>query len=272
MDCFLLGDSETHPLERRVLIAAIFGSSIITSLILIQSLVIRYSPITIIFIFVLTLIFWSLYFQAKSTKEKKWLLWAYLILNDLTILLDWFYFGGFLGVGLLVLLLLTGFMPLYLERRAIRIGIGLNILTMLIVAIGFMTDTAAVLKYTPNAARVWVRLVEISIFATGVFIVSLLVINAYRKEREKIDTLNKALIQKNNELTSALSEVKTLQGLIPICANCKKIRNDAGFYESVEEYITQRTDADFSHTVCPDCMETLYGDEPWFDKLEGEIP
>ena len=62
------------------------------------------------------------------------------------------------------------------------------------------------------------------------------------------------------ELKKAREEIKTLRGIIPICASCKKIRDDKGFWSSVETYIESQSDATFSHGVCPDCAEELYGD------------
>jgi DNA-binding response OmpR family regulator len=64
------------------------------------------------------------------------------------------------------------------------------------------------------------------------------------------------------ELQAALAKVKTLSGLLPICANCKKIRDDKGYWEHVEVYVMQHSHADFSHSICPDCMQKLYGDIP----------
>ncbi|MRR39250.1 hypothetical protein EG829_32330 [bacterium] len=61
-------------------------------------------------------------------------------------------------------------------------------------------------------------------------------------------------------LEQALSEVRTLKGILPICSFCKKIRNDAGYWEQVDHYIHEHTDADFSHGVCPDCMAKHYPD------------
>jgi K+-sensing histidine kinase KdpD len=55
------------------------------------------------------------------------------------------------------------------------------------------------------------------------------------------------------ELEAALAQVRTLRGLIPICAWCKKIRNDDGYWEQLELYITKRSEADFTHGMCPDC-------------------
>lgn len=60
-----------------------------------------------------------------------------------------------------------------------------------------------------------------------------------------------------DDLTIALNEVKTLQGFIPICANCKKIRDDEGYWKRVEEYLQDHTDAQFTHGICPECREKL---------------
>jgi PAS domain S-box-containing protein len=73
-----------------------------------------------------------------------------------------------------------------------------------------------------------------------------------RKEQEK-ERLH--LIQ---DLTEALKRVKALSGLLPICASCKKIRNDEGYWEQVETYIKSRSNAEFTHGICPDCVKALY--------------
>ena len=60
------------------------------------------------------------------------------------------------------------------------------------------------------------------------------------------------------ELRGALAEIKTLSGLLPICASCKKIRDDSGYWNQIELYVGDRSDAQFSHSICPDCKEKLY--------------
>jgi len=74
--------------------------------------------------------------------------------------------------------------------------------------------------------------------------------------------------KKNEELTKALKEVKKLQGLLPICANCKKIRDEEGLWKQIESYISDHSEARFSHGICGDCAEDLYGKEPWFKKAK----
>jgi PAS domain S-box-containing protein len=60
------------------------------------------------------------------------------------------------------------------------------------------------------------------------------------------------------ELKKAIADVKTLGGLIPICASCKKIRDDQGYWEQIEVYIRDHSDAQFSHSLCPECVKSLY--------------
>lgn len=60
------------------------------------------------------------------------------------------------------------------------------------------------------------------------------------------------------ELQEALSEVKTLRGFLPICSVCKKIRDDDGYWQKIEKYIQDRSEALFSHSICPDCTRKVY--------------
>lgn len=61
-----------------------------------------------------------------------------------------------------------------------------------------------------------------------------------------------------SDLRTSMSKVKTLSGLIPICASCKKIRDDNGYWNQLEEYIHQHSEIEFAHGVCPECMKRLY--------------
>lgn len=71
-----------------------------------------------------------------------------------------------------------------------------------------------------------------------------------------LDLLN----EKTVSLESALSEVKTLRSLLPICANCRKVRDDEGLWTQLDAYLSIHTDTRFSHGLCPDCMRKMYPD------------
>jgi PAS domain S-box-containing protein len=69
-----------------------------------------------------------------------------------------------------------------------------------------------------------------------------------------------ALKKEHDKLLKALKEIKTLSGFLPICASCKKIRDDKGYWNQIEAYIQQHSDAQFSHAICPACAKKLYPD------------
>jgi len=68
------------------------------------------------------------------------------------------------------------------------------------------------------------------------------------------------LLAEKIALEAALQQVKTLQGLLPICASCKKIRDDTGYWHQVESYISRHAAVEFSHSICPDCRLNLYAE------------
>ncbi len=76
-------------------------------------------------------------------------------------------------------------------------------------------------------------------------------------ERVKLEKEREKLIR---ELQTALAEIKTLKGIIPICCSCKKIRNDSGYWEQIESYMSQHLNAEFTHGICPHCVKKLYSD------------
>ncbi len=90
-----------------------------------------------------------------------------------------------------------------------------------------------------------------------------------------IKVVNPVIANLNNTVTSlekALGEVKTLRGILPICSFCKKIRDDKGYWGQVEEYVAQHTDADFSHSICPECMAKHYPEIDTSDLTDRSTP
>ncbi len=82
-----------------------------------------------------------------------------------------------------------------------------------------------------------------------------------RRLEESVELLGKANEEKQTlieDLRRSMDEVSTLKGILPICASCKMIRNDSGYWEQVEEYVRDRSQAEFSHALCPECIGKLY--------------
>ncbi len=99
------------------------------------------------------------------------------------------------------------------------------------------------------------------------FVVFVLMKNQVRKIallQSKLEIADESLESRvklrTSELEKSFGSLKTLKGIIPICANCKDIRNGSGQWETIEAYIQRHSDAEFSHGLCPDCDKELYGD------------
>jgi len=72
------------------------------------------------------------------------------------------------------------------------------------------------------------------------------------------DNLERLVQERTQKLAKALAEIKTLKGILPICMHCKKIRDDEGYWNQIENYIHARSEAEFSHSICPDCLTEHY--------------
>ncbi len=89
---------------------------------------------------------------------------------------------------------------------------------------------------------------------------SAIVIQVRRKSIESNEQLRLADVARLQELEAALRDIKVLEGMIPICAWCKKIRDDEGFWSEVENYVSRKTKATFSHGLCPTCEEKHFSE------------
>lgn len=98
----------------------------------------------------------------------------------------------------------------------------------------------------------WILRAQGSMGATSV---SVLLVSAVVAERNQTARERAALL---TELQNALAEIKTLQGLIPICAWCQKVRDDAGFWQGIEAYVQTHADVTFSHSICPECSQDVH--------------
>ena len=102
----------------------------------------------------------------------------------------------------------------------------------------------------------------------GVLAVTTLALAGVLTERRQAEQAKADAIQ---QLERAFNEIKTLRGLIPICAWCKKIRNDAGSWEQLEAYLRDHTEAEFSHGICPDCLDERHVLEPDPDRNDAPL-
>ncbi len=134
-------------------------------------------------------------------------------------------------------------------------GIIISCLSVLTMAV---TDVMAGDILSQYIVEIWNLLMRLGFFA--VYSVVLSIVKADLNERRR-------LIE---ELQKALGEVKQLSGILPICASCKKIRDDQGYWEQIESYIRDHSEARFSHGICPECVRKLYPDNA--ERILGKLP
>ena len=104
--------------------------------------------------------------------------------------------------------------------------------------------------HDPN--ELWMRIIVVTVVLLAGSIYQHMankITKAYEKEREITD-----------KLEASNKEIKLLRGILPICASCKKIRDDEGYWNQVESYITEHSEAQFSHSICPECDKKLYSE------------
>jgi hypothetical protein len=182
----------------------------------------------------------SKYLEKKSVPA----IWLTAFCLDLFIgLLD--YATGYeIGLSVFYLgpILLCGW---FISRRA---GVLMSVFsTVTMGATMYLTGyVAGVGHHRGYFADLWTLSLRLSFYLIFVFLLSSL--------KRSFDEQGKLVL----ELRKALDEIKTLSGFLPICASCKKIRDDKGYWNDVEKYVTDHSDAQFSHGLCPECAEKLY--------------
>ncbi len=133
------------------------------------------------------------------------------------------------GVPYILVVLISLWSPR--KRLPIYLAIGCSTLTI----IGFYSS--------PSGGELWKVLFNRSLALFAIWTTAIL-------------STQRKTIQEEKE--KALTEVKTLSGLLPICASCKNIRDDKGYWNKIEAYIGTHSEAEFTHSICPDCAKKLY--------------
>ncbi|MBN1759529.1 MAG: hypothetical protein JW863_14465 [Chitinispirillaceae bacterium] len=111
-------------------------------------------------------------------------------------------------------------------------------------------STGSILRFPEQPYEGKVLSITIAPFPNGAIIISEDITEQKNAERDRIKLID--------DLKRALDEVETLRGLLPICASCKKIRDDQGYWNHIEVYISNHSNVDFTHTLCPDCVKHFY--------------
>ncbi len=88
------------------------------------------------------------------------------------------------------------------------------------------------------------------------------------QEITRMEAVRQELEEKNLALQSALREIDTLRDTLPICARCKSIRDDDGYWQQIETYLKEHSGSELTHGICPGCEEEMYGGTEWYRRLK----
>lgn len=99
-----------------------------------------------------------------------------------------------------------------------------------------------------------------TLFSAAAGLLTLSLENAEAFLKREVEARTAELKKRNEDLEHAMREIKVLQGFLPICASCKKIRDDEGYWQELETYVEKHSEAEFSHGLCQVCIKRLYPD------------
>ena len=196
---YFLGDREIFPLERRVLNALILASSLLASLLVVEALAFHYKNALVLSLLAACTL-WGIYLYSKTTKKADWPLWIYLTASGLIILADRFFVGGHAGLALLILVAISGTIPLITRRDQLKIAVSLLIIFFIVICVLTANYWHHIPAVTPDKKNLLVQLIEASVLITCLFSVAYLAISSYRHEKTMATSLNQALNEKNLSL------------------------------------------------------------------------
>lgn len=253
----LFGDPRTCLLENRIFNSTMLLVSLTSSIATVYNLVLGNQVIITACSAVSIVCTTMAYVYSKKTGNCRPLVFPVIVYFFVIMIVSWLANAGTMGAGSSFFFLLMSLGVLLLPKPfPVFMAAILITLTALLAVEYYFPDL--LLGYANQEQRffdVGISLILCLIF-NGMIIHS--VFREYLRERRLKDELLVEAITAREEVEKAHMEIRILQGCLPICASCKKIRDEKGLWNQVEDYLSHRTDVNFSHGICPDCVQRLY--------------
>jgi len=199
----------------------------------------------------------SCYVYAKSKKKYKKLITPSLLLFFSSLLLGLFVNNGIHGSLPYFFFMMVSYCIIFIEKP-FKYAIPLILITIALTALLEFNNEEYFFHYTSKIQDFLdITITAIMCLTVNGFIIYF-ILNEYKNERRvNRIILDQALLDRKI-IEESVNELKILKGLLPICANCKKIRDSEGSWKQLEEYIHNNSEAKFSHGICPECAKSLY--------------
>lgn len=226
--------------------------------VLIRTLEFGWTARDIIQLFNLVVIILLAFYRRKVPMRYKAVI---LILLSLILGVIGFYTLGMLAGGVFFFPLAAVIAALFYSVQVVVTFVLSSILFICLIAIGFVSGQIK-LPFVDLLLTSYTHWGVYILCVTLFFVVTCVTILNYRRAIGELiaDVIHQRndLEKSNKELQVALDEIKILKGILPLCSFCKKIRDDQGYWEQVDIYINKFSDAEISHSICPECMEKHY--------------
>ncbi len=256
----LFGSPESHSLDHRMFLASSFLSFVFALFSFVSECCLGLPPLYYVFSFLMIISWGALYGIVRHSHTFKPFIIPLVIGLFVVITYDWVFMGGVLGVAPLITAVVSAGIALTLTSRT-----KLFAFVSLLILIGVLYANEAnfqglISAYPTKTLLKSDQLSTLIAIICVIFIFSSVLIQSYTLEQMKVQSANDDLREKNKQLQETTTEIETLRGLMPICSFCKKIRDNEGYWNQLEDYISDRSEIQFTHSLCEDCSKKYYGD------------
>jgi signal transduction histidine kinase len=197
---YCLGDRNSFPLERRVLNALILASSLLATLLVVEAIAFDYQK-ALVLSSATASIFWVIYLFSRNASKRESPLWIYLLVSGLVVIADRFFVGGHAGLALLILVAISGTIPLITRKDQLKTAAFLLLLFWLVICTLTTIYWYSIPVHFPSKVSLLLQVLESGILMTCLFSVAYLAISSYRHEKEQVTSLNAELIQQERLAT-----------------------------------------------------------------------
>jgi hypothetical protein len=253
----LCGDPAKCSLENRIFNSVMLLTSLVGGLITISNIILCNNGWLIACSAVSAFLTSLAYGYSRKTKKYE-LLVAPVVVYFLAIMtVSWLVNDGTKGAGSYFFFLLMTIGILLIKRPfpMFAVAIVVTLVALLMVEFFYPSFLIGYNKSTQRFFDVGISLIVCLVFNGAIIHV---VFQEYLRERRLKDALLAQTLKDKEDLEQAHSEIRVLRGCLPICANCKKIRDKNGKWNQIEEYLSEYSEAKLTHGICPECVEQLY--------------
>lgn len=207
----LIGDPEHFTIEKRCLSACALVSTIISGIIFLMAVTLSLSPPTVILTFLAALTFLAIYILSKKEQRIWGLEWLFLLSNIIIMTIDWFYLGGYTGLLLPVTVVMAGILSIIMRPKDVVPGFVLLLLFLAIIYSFTIFQPESIPRHDPTFLHLTDRFIDIAVISIGFGLLVQIVMKTFRYQRDRLNSLNRDLQQKNAELHKAFLKLSRLQ-------------------------------------------------------------